>query len=876
MNLNLNQIARKWQKRWKESKIFEAKENSKKRKAYILEMYAYPSSMGLHMGHARNYTITDVYARFKRMQGYNVLYPVGYDSFGLPAENAAIKAKSHPKIFTEKAINNFIKQQKSLGLSYDWSRLIYSHNEEYYKWDQWIFSKLYEKGLAYKKKALVNWCKECNTVLANEQVVHGKCWRHKETDVEIKELEQWFFGITKYADRLLKGLDKLKDWPEDVKDMQRNWIGKSEGSLVEFKIKDNNSKIAIFTTRVDTLYGVTFVTFAPEHPLVRDLVKNTKYEKEVNEFIKNALLENKENRSKDKKGMFIGRYAINPVTNEEIPIYIANFVLANYGTGAVMAVPAHDQRDYEFAKKYNIEVKQVIEGKLENKAYEGDGKLVNSGQFTGMKNRAAITKINEFLKSKKLGGKSFEYRLRDWLVSRQRYWGCPIPIIYCDKCGMQLVKDLPVKLPENVKFGGKGNPLENVKEFVNVKCPKCDGNARRETDTMDTFIDSSWYFLRYCDAKNKKKIFDKDKVDYWMPIDFYIGGREHATGHLIYFRFITKFLNDLGLISVEEPALRLFNQGMLHKDGKVMSKSLGNVVLPEVIGEKYGIDSARLFLCMVASPEKDMEWSDKGIEGTYRFVNKLGSLYFDNVKSKSGKYDDKIVSKLHSKIKGISENIESLKYNIAIIDLMDLTNHIYKNRENISEKVYNNILEDLALLMSPFMPHLAEECWEKLGKNGFISLANWPSFDSKKINNEIEFEEDFMSGILSDVNSVIKLTNIKLREITIFISEKWKYDLFSKVKKELNNTRNVGEIIKKVMNKEHRKEISKLVPGLLKDESKIPRIILTQNKEFKIVSDNKEFLEKEFSCKVNIVNAEESNEGKAKNAYPGKVAILLE
>jgi leucyl-tRNA synthetase len=617
--VNFKQIESKWQKAWESKKIFQVKE-SKKKKNYVLEMFPYPSGSGLHMGHAFNYTIGDIYARFKRMQGYNVLYPMGYDSFGLPAENAAIKAKVHPKKYTEKSINNFIKQQKELGLSYDWSRLIKTSDPEYYKWNQYLFLQLFKKGLVYKKAALVNWCPKCNTVLANEQVQNGKCWRHKDTDVIEKNLEQWFIKTTKYADELLK-TEKL-DWPERIKLMQKNWIGKSKGTMVKFKIKESKETIEVFTTRPDTLYGVTFLVYSIQHPKVKELSKN----KEVNTFLKNIPKQSPE--EKEKEGVFIGRYAINPVNNEEVPIYASNFVVPDYATGVVMAVPSHDQRDFEFAKKYKIPIRVVIQNKNLNektmeRVYVGEGTLVNSKQFSGTNSKVAIKKITNYLKKKKLGREITQYKLRDWLVSRQRYWGTPIPIVYCDKCGIVPVKNLPVLLPEKVKFG-KGNPLTTNKQFLETKCPKCKGKAKRETDTMDTFFDSSWYFLRYTDPKNNKKPFDTKKQNYWMPVDTYIGGAEHACMHLIYARFFMKALKDLKLVKEKEPFKKLFNQGMLHgEDGFVMSKSRGNVVLPEEISKKYGIDTARFFLVSIASPDKDIEWSKKGIEGSFRFINKV-------------------------------------------------------------------------------------------------------------------------------------------------------------------------------------------------------------------------------------------------------------
>ena len=613
MKTDFAKIDRKWQSTWDKKKAFSVKDSGKN-KFYCLEMFPYPSGAGLHMGHALNYTIGDVYARFKRMNGFNVLYPMGYDSFGLPAENASIKAKTHPRKFTESAIKNFIKQQKSLGLSYDWSRMVKTSDPDYYKWNQYFFLKFFEKGLAYRKKAPVNWCPKCNTVLANEQVQNGKCWRHEDTDVEVKKLEQWFLKTTKYADELLDSVDSL-DWPDRIKSMQKNWIGKSYGAEIIFDV--NNEPWKIFTTRPDTIFGVTFMVVSAQHEKLFDLVTK-EHKKDVENFLRKIKSTKKEDADKlDKEGVFTGSFAVNPMTLEKVPIWIGNFVVADYGSGMVMAVPGHDQRDFDFAKKYKLPIKFVIKPeeyemnlKDMNEAYSGKGVLINSDKFNDLENDEAKEKIVKELSKRKLGKKQFQFKLRDWLVSRQRYWGTPIPIVYCDSCGTVPVKekDLPIKLPERVVFG-KGNPLETNKKFLEVKCPSCGKKARRETDTMDTFFDSSWYYLRYCDSGNKKLPFDKKKVNYWMTVDQYIGGAEHACLHLIYARFFTKALRDLGFFGSEEfdePFSSLFNQGLIHgEDGNKMSKSLGNVIDPLVITKKYGADSLRLFLVSVASQDKD-------------------------------------------------------------------------------------------------------------------------------------------------------------------------------------------------------------------------------------------------------------------------------
>jgi leucyl-tRNA synthetase len=762
MAVNFKVIEEKWQKKWEKEKIFITKDN-KGKKCYVLEMFPYPSGSGLHMGHAFNYTIGDIYARFRRMQGFNVLYPMGYDALGLPAENAAIKEGVHPEDYTKKSTGNFMKQQKMLGLSYDWSRLINTSDFDYYKWDQWIFLKMLEKGIAYRKKAPVNWCSKCNSVLANEQVQNGKCWRHTDTNVEIKHLEQWFFKITDYSEELLDKIDSL-DWPSRTKIMQKNWIGKSSGTEIDFKI--NGKKWAIFTTRPDTIYGVTFMVVSAQHNNLMELV--TKSEKsKVEKFLKKLKsVSEKEFEEMEKEGVFTGSYAINPLTNKKIPVYAGNFVVADYGSGMVMAVPAHDQRDFEFAKKYNLPIKVVIkpedyeiDEKKITEAYTGNGILIDSESFTDLRNDKAIEKITEYLSKKKLGKKAIQYKLRDWLISRQRYWGTPIPIVYCDKCGVVPVneKDLPIKLPRDVKFG-RGNPLLTNKEWIKTKCPKCKGEARRETDTMDTFVNSSWYFLRYCDSKNNKEIFNKKKAGYWMPIDRYIGGAEHACMHLIYFRFYTKFLRDLGLLDFDEPAQKLFHQGMLHgSDGFVMAKSRGNVVLPEKVSEKYGIDTARLFLMSIASPDKDIAWSENGIEGSLRFINKVID-YFSRIKF--GKADAKMESKVNKSIKDISNEIENFRYNLAIVKIRGLFDKL--SDKQISKKEAEIFLK----ILHPFCPHITEELWEKIGNKGFISIQKWPESDESKINSEFEKEDEIIEKAINDINNVIKIMKEKEKPVS--------------------------------------------------------------------------------------------------------------
>ena len=755
---NFVKIEKKWQKRWETHKIFEVKDSGKN-KFYVLEMFPYPSGDGLHMGHAWNYTIGDVYARFKKMKGFNVLHPMGYDALGLPAENAAIKNGVHPEDYTNKSIKNYIKQQKALGLSYDWSRMINTASPDYYKWDQWIFLKMFEKKLAYQKNSSVNWCSKCDTVLANEQVHDGKCWRHEENEVEVKKLNQWFFKTTQYANELLESLENL-DWPEKTKTMQKNWIGKSQGVEINFEIADKSWPI--FTTRPDTIFGVTFMVVSAQHPKLNDLVTEEQ-RNEVDNFLKSVGgVSEKDFGNFEKRGVFTGSYAINPVNDEKVPVYAGNFVVADYGSGMVMAVPAHDQRDFDFAKKYKIKIRKVISGGEKNFAYKGSGKLINSGEFNGLENSEAKDKIIKWLIKNKVGKKITQFKLRDWGVSRQRYWGTPIPIIHCEDCGAVPVpeKDLPVSLPRNVKFG-KGNPLETAKDWVNVDCPKCGNGGKRETDTMDTFVNSSWYFLRYCDSGNDKKIFDEKKAKYWCPVDTYIGGAEHACMHLIYFRFYTKFLRNLGLIDFDEPAIKLFHQGMLlGENGIKMSKSKENGVLPEIVSDKYGIDTARLFLTSLASPDKDITWNEKGIAGSLRFVNKIFD-YFEDYKI--GKDSKKFESKLNQTIEAVSSDIENFKYNLAVIKIRKLSDILF-NEESVSKKS----LEKFLKLISPFCPHIAEELWEKVGGKGFVSVSKWPEIESGKIDKNFDVSEKSVKKLVDDILNVKEIVG-DVKKVYVYV-----------------------------------------------------------------------------------------------------------
>lgn len=754
-------IEAKWQKYWEENKTFKVEMDKDKPKSYVLEMFPYPSG-NLHMGHVRNYSIGDVIARFRTMKGFNVLHPMGWDSFGMPAENAAIKHNIPPKKWTLENIANMTRQLKALGLSYDWDREVTTCKEDYYKWTQWFFELFYKRGLAVKKESAVNWCDTCNTVLANEQVIDGKCWRC-DHEVVKKDLSQWFFKITDYADELLKDLDLLPGWPERVKTMQHNWIGRSEGLEFSFEIPALNDTVAVYTTRPDTAYGVTFMALAAEHPLIKKICENNPKADEINAFcerVRNQSEIERTSSESEKEGVFTGVYCINPFTGRKVEIWVTNYVLYDYGTGAVMGVPTGDQRDWMFADKYGIEKIVTIcpvgkELKLEEMtcAYEEkEGMLVNSGEFTGMEMHKAMSAIMDKAEAEGFGKRRVNYRLRDWLISRQRYWGAPIPIIYCPHCGEVLVPEdqLPVRLPEDVSFtAGAKSPLATSEEFVHCKCPKCGADAIRETDTMDTFLCSSWYYLRYTDAHNDKMPFDKELNNYWGPVDQYIGGIEHAILHLLYSRFFVKVLRDAGLVDYDEPFSNLLTQGMVIKDGAKMSKSLGNVVSPEEILSKYGADTARLFILFAAPPERELEWSDQGVEGSFRFLNRIWRIVqaFEPVLAqKVTEYDhsnlteaDKDLRRvLHSSIKKVTNDIETrFNFNTAISTMMELVNALYAYKEAAKEPNAGLIYEaisDLIKMMSPFVPHITEELWRgAIDANSSVHEQSWPECDEEAL-----------------------------------------------------------------------------------------------------------------------------------------------
>jgi len=738
-----NHIELKWHARWENADFYKAEENSSKPKFYVLEMLPYPSGT-LHIGHIRNYSIGDALARFKWMRGYNVLHPMGWDAFGLPAENAAIANKVPPREWTLRNIAAMKKTHRRFAFSYDWDREVSTCEPEYYRWNQWFFLQMLERGLAYRKRALVNWCSKCATVLANEQVVEGCCWRHEDTPVEQRALEQWFLKITAYADELLSAMAQLEEgWPERVLTMQRNWIGRSEGAEIDFSLAETGQPIRVFTTRVDTIYGATCVILAPEHPLVEQIL-----DADGRAHAK-AMVDARAGRDPgdvEKEGFFSGHYAVNPFNGEKVPIWVANFVLMGYGTGAIMAVPAHDERDFEFCRKYSIAVRPVIrpvDGALAvepgmKEAYAEYGIVENTGQWSGLTSEEARRQMAAYAKEHGFGEAAITFRIKDWGISRQRYWGTPIPVIHCPQCGVVPVPEdqLPVILPERIEITGTGrSPLEHVPEFVNVNCPRCGGAARRETDTMDTFIDSSWYFYRYCDPHNSRMPFDPAKIAYWFEIDQYIGGVEHAILHLIYSRFFTKMMRDIGLIRNSEPVRRLFTQGMVIAEGVKMSKSKGNVVGADLLADELGADTARMFVLFAAPPEKEVDWRREGAEGVYRFLGRVYRFVTRNATPPAGRTGDadrKVLRKLHQTVRKITTDFETRwHFNTCIASIMELMNVLYAEEASISAAAMPEILEKVALLLAPFAPYLSQEIWEELGREGPVFREPWPAFDAE-------------------------------------------------------------------------------------------------------------------------------------------------
>ncbi len=829
MKYRPQELEKKWQEFWEREGLFEVKEDPSKEKYYLLEMFPYPSG-NIHMGHVRNYTIGDVIARYKRMRGKNVLHPMGWDAFGLPAENAAIENRSHPYRWTMDNIAKMKSQLKRMGFSYDWKRELATCDPSYYRWEQLIFIKMYEKGLAYKKRTYVNWCDSCQTVLAKEQVENGCCWRHTNQEVVLKEMDSWFFKITDYAQDILDKCDELLGWPERVITMQKNWIGKSHGAIIRFPLVGSDEVIEVYTTRQDTVFGATFMCFAPEHPMLRDMVRGLPQEREVLDFVDRTMKVDSYIRTADftiKEGVFTGRYCMNPLTREEIPIYVANFVLFDYGTGAIMAVPTHDQRDFEFAKKYGIPLRVVIQPPdrelkpdTMTEAYEQEGVLVNSGIFNGKKNLEALEDIAEYLESEGLGYKTVNFRIRDWNISRQRYWGAPIPIIYCDRCGTVPVpeSDLPVVLPLDINLSsGGGSPLPLEPSFYKTICPRCKGDARRETDTMDTFVESSWYFNRYTCPDYTRGPVDRRRLDYWMPVDQYIGGIEHAILHLLYSRFYTRVMKDLGYLDFKEPFINLLTQGMVCKEtqecpthgyifpneviGRAcsrcgsliktgntlkMSKSKKNVVDPSELVDRYGADTVRMF-CLFASPtERDLEWSDQGVEGSYRFLNRIWRLIADNIEEISEarvykadtplKGDLKeIHRKSHETIKKVTGDIEDrFHFNTAISAVMELVNDVYRylnsgqDKEDLTWPVIREAAEVTVLLLSPMVPHITQEIWRMLGHEDCLLDVAWPSYSEEALEVEKRLIVIQVNGkVRSRVELPVSFTEKEIQEAAL-------------------------------------------------------------------------------------------------------------
>ena len=805
-------LDKKWQQQWTASKAIEVDVDVTRPKFYCLEMFAYPSGHA-HVGHVRNYIIGDVMARMKRMRGFNVLHPFGWDAFGLPAENAAINTGTHPKTSTLDNIAHMKGQLQRLGISYAWQREIATCLPDYYKFNQWIFLKMFERGLAYRKRSTVNWCPSCNTVLANEQVIDGACWRCGSTVVP-RDLEQWFFRITQYADELLKGLDTLTDWPDKVVVMQRNWIGRSEGARVKFSLVGAAlaapfTSVEVFTTRIDTIYGANFIVLAPEHPIVEQFAAASSDAASFRAKAQAFRSQDRESRMGGKEGFDTGRQAINPFTGKPVPIWVANFVLGEYGTGAVMGVPGHDQRDFEFAKLYNLPITVVVQianapisAETMTEAHAGAGALVNSGEYNGLPWEDANRRMTAEAKSRGIGEGTVQYRLRDWGISRQRYWGTPIPVIHCAKDGVVSVPyaDLPVKLPEITTFTGRGDsPLAQVPEWVNVKCPKCGGPARRETDTMDTFVDSSWYFLRFCDPKNTELPFDPAAAAYWMPVDFYSGGVEHAILHLLYSRFFTRVLRDVGLVQFDEPFTRLLTQGMVLKGGVVMSKSKGNVVDPDDMLQKYGADALRLYVMFVAPPEKEVEWSDDGLEGSFRFLARLWRIvdhWAETIRGASGPAggadsndaERQLRRKTHDTIRRITADIEErVHLNTAVSSLMELVNELYDFSNGTAHGLptradpvaglverpqtvaaLREAIDALVVMISPFAPHTAEELSTMLGHAGGLVTVKWPSFDAEVAKaREVVVPVQVNGKVRARITAPAEATEDQLRELAL-------------------------------------------------------------------------------------------------------------
>jgi len=916
----LKQIEQKWQQKWEEAEIHKT-ERTDAEKYYVLEMFPYPSG-NLHMGHVRVHSLGDAPARMKRMQGYDVMHPMGWDAFGLPAENAAIDRDVDPEEWTRDCIDNMRGQFKRLGFSFDWDREIATCDPEYYKWNQWIFQQMLEEGLAYQDESKVNWCPGCETVLADEQVEEGLCWRC-DSVVEQKDMEQWFLKITDYSEELLQDLDQLEGWPDKVRKMQEDWIGKSTGAKVKFPTKENG-EIEVFTTRPDTIHGAKFMALAPEHKLAKQIAEENK---EVAEYREEALKKDAEEREeKSKAGVFTGKYAENPINGEEIPIYVAEFVLTDYGTGAIMAVPAHDQRDFEFAQEHNIEIQEVVKSPEEHSyeedgAYEGDGNHINSEGLNDLNKEDAIEKIIEKLEKEGIGEEDVNYQLRDWLISRQRYWGTPIPIIHCEECGSVPVpeEDLPVELPNDVEFTETGNPIETSETWAKVECPECGGEAKRETDTMDTFIGSSWYFLRYISPNLDKAPFDKEDANNWMNVDQYIGGVEHAVMHLLYARFFQKFLRDQDMLEDDEPFERLLTLGMVNhpaykcpehgwlypdeveddniceKCGKEvevetrkMSKSKHNVVDPTELIEENGADTARTFILNASHPTKELEWSEDGVESSKNMLKRVFRIYEENKNLITNKQptlenaslEDRIVStRIQRAIQKVTKNTENYEFNIALGEIDKLLTKLYwYKQQNTDKAIFTYGVETLIQLIAPYAPHTAEELWNELGHEQLMLESDWPEVNEKLLDEEAETIDEYFDKVASDIREIQEMVDTKPETIKIINSANWKYEAFQEIESNLE-LGDIGAITGKTIQagfKKHADTINQKVQDAYQNPGKFRNQLIQQETEKKALETNKERWKEEFNAEIEIESEEESSEDKADRAEPGKPAIVME
>ncbi|WP_414836809.1 leucine--tRNA ligase [Candidatus Nanohalococcus occultus] len=915
----LNDIELKWQERWENEEIHHAEKDEDKEKYYVLDMFPYPSGK-MHMGHGRAFSLGDAFARFKSMQGFNVMHPMGWDAFGMPAENAAIDRDTSPEKWTMDCIDEMRDEFKRLGYTLDWEREVTTCKPDYYKWDQWIFLKMLEEDLAYQDDAEVNWCPSCETVLADEQVENGLCWRC-DNEVENKDMNQWKLGMTEYADELLEDLDKLDEWPQKVRKMQNDWIGKSKGAQIEFDIIDGG-ELEVFTTRPDTVFGATFMAIAPEHSFAEKVARKNE---DVSEYIEEAKMRDAEEREeKSKSGVFTGRYAENPFTGEEIPIYVAEFILSDYGTGAIMAVPAHDQRDFEFAQEHGIEVRKVVEPEgdhsFQEQAYEGDGDHVNSEFLDGMEKDEAIEEIIERLELQNKGEADVNYKLRDWLISRQRYWGTPIPIVHCEDCGTVPVpeEELPVELPEDVEFTGQGNPIETSDTFVETECPECGSPAERETDTMDTFINSSWYFLRFCSPNLDEAPFDQDEANYWMNVDQYVGGIEHAVMHLLYARFFNKFLRDQGMIENDEPFERLLTQGMVNhpaykcpnhgwiypenvEEGDIcaecgsslevetikMSKSKNNVVRPSELIEEHSADVARTFILRAAHPNKELDWSKDGVKASAEMLERIFRLVEENeelIVSKDPSLDeadleDRIVSsRIQRTIEKVTEHTEDHEFNLSIGEIDRLMTELYRYRQSDPDQaIFSHGVRTLVKLIAPFAPHTADELWEKLDGEYFMLEESWPEVEEELLDEKAEKTQEYFERISSDVRDIQEMIDDEPATIRVIQAADWKYDVFEKVSEV--ETQNIGEAMGEVLTDELKPKaetVKKYVMKAIENPGKFSNQKTELEDETEFLSLNKERWENEFDLDVVVETEKESENEKAGRAEPGRPAIVLE